>query len=146
MQHSNQKITKGRRAVNGSVRLRVPRPVIKAKCALYQVFSTLPDAASATPTEGFPDTGTPAGTVVLRSGDLRFPGEGTVLGSGRPLRTGEMALFCRPVVTAPAFVRRDGTVLADAWPPDLIRLGELESRLGNPVSGRCNFDARRKDA
>jgi hypothetical protein len=36
VQHSNQKITKGRRAVNGSVRLRVPRPVIKAKCALYQ--------------------------------------------------------------------------------------------------------------
>ena len=36
MQHSNQKITKGRRAVNGSVRLRVPRSVIKAKCALYQ--------------------------------------------------------------------------------------------------------------
>ena len=36
MQRSNQKITKGRRAVNGSVRLRVPRPVIKAKCALYQ--------------------------------------------------------------------------------------------------------------
>jgi hypothetical protein len=36
VQHSNQKITKGRRAVNGSVRLRVPRPVIKVKCALYQ--------------------------------------------------------------------------------------------------------------
>ncbi len=36
VQHSNQKITKGRRAVNGSVRLRVPRSVIKAKCALYQ--------------------------------------------------------------------------------------------------------------
>src|SRR5258705_2297579 len=36
VQHSNQKITKGRRAVNGSVRLRVPRSVIKAKCSLYQ--------------------------------------------------------------------------------------------------------------
>jgi hypothetical protein len=44
-----------------------------------------------------------------------------------------MALFCRPAVTAPAFVRRDGTVLADAWPPDLIRLGELEAHLGDGV-------------
>ena len=42
-------------------------------------------------------------------------------------------MFCRPVVTAPAFVRRDGTVLADAWPPDLIRLGELEAHLGDGV-------------
>jgi hypothetical protein len=71
--------------------------------------------------------------VVLRPGDLRFPVEGTVLGSERPLRPGEMALFCRPVVTAPAFVKRDGTVLADAWPPDLIRLGELEAHLGDGV-------------
>ena len=97
------------------------------------MLSTLPDAASATRPTGFPDTGTPAGTVVLRCGDLRFPGEGTVLGSGRPLRSGEMALFCRPAVTAPAFVKRDGTVLADAWPPDLIRLGELEAHLGDGV-------------
>ncbi len=30
-----------------------------------------------------------------------------------------MALFCRPVLTAPALVRRNGAVLADAWLPDL---------------------------
>ena len=35
VQHSNRKITRGRRAVNGVVRLRVPTPVIKAKCAPY---------------------------------------------------------------------------------------------------------------
>ena len=35
VQHSNQKITRGRRAVNGVIRLRVPTPVIKAKCAPY---------------------------------------------------------------------------------------------------------------
>jgi group II intron reverse transcriptase/maturase len=35
VQHSNRKITRGRRAVNGVVRLRVPTAVIKAKCALY---------------------------------------------------------------------------------------------------------------
>ena len=35
VQHSNRKTTRGRRAVNGVVRLRVPTSVIKAKCALY---------------------------------------------------------------------------------------------------------------
>ncbi|MCA1673957.1 MAG: maturase, partial [Actinobacteria bacterium] len=35
VQHSNHKTTRGRRAVNGVVRLRVPTSVIKAKCALY---------------------------------------------------------------------------------------------------------------
>ncbi|HXZ71020.1 MAG TPA: hypothetical protein VEH31_09155 [Streptosporangiaceae bacterium] len=48
-------------------------------------------------------------------------------------RAGELAVFCRPVVTAPAVVRRDGTVLADAWLPDLVRLGELERHLGDGV-------------
>ena len=42
-------------------------------------------------------------------------------------------MFCRPVVTARAVVRRDGTVLADAWLPDLVRLGELERHLGDGV-------------
>ena len=35
VQHGNRKIVRGRRAVNGSVGLRVPRTVIKAKCARY---------------------------------------------------------------------------------------------------------------
>jgi hypothetical protein len=51
--------------------------------------------------------------------------EGSVPGAGEP------AVFCRPVVTAPAIIRRDGTVLADAWLPDLVRLGEPEARLGD---------------
>jgi len=42
-------------------------------------------------------------------------------------------VFCRPVVTAPAVVRRDGTVLAGAWLPDVVRLGELERHLGDGV-------------
>jgi len=46
---------------------------------------------------------------------------------------GELAVFCRPVVTAPTAVRRDGTVLADAWLPDFVRLGELERHLGDGV-------------
>ncbi len=56
-----------------------------------------------------------------------------MLAGGLAPRSGEMALFCRPVVTAPAAVRRDGTVLADAWLPDLVRLGELEPYLGDGV-------------
>ncbi len=56
-----------------------------------------------------------------------------MLAGGPAPRSGEMALFCRPVVTAPAVTRRDGTVLADAWLPDLVRLGELEPHLGGGV-------------
>jgi hypothetical protein len=48
-------------------------------------------------------------------------------------QAGELAVFCRPVVTAPAVVRRDGSVLARAWLPDLVRLGELERHLGDGV-------------
>ncbi len=35
VQHANHKVTRGRRATNGVVALRVPRNVIKAKCAPY---------------------------------------------------------------------------------------------------------------
>jgi group II intron reverse transcriptase/maturase len=35
-QHSNSKITRGGRSVNGKIALRVPRDVIKAKCAPYR--------------------------------------------------------------------------------------------------------------
>jgi hypothetical protein len=81
----------------------------------------------------FPDAGTPAGTVVLRFSDLRVHGFGTVSAAGAVPSAGEMAVFCRPVVTAPAVVRRDGTVLAGAWLPDLVRLGEMERHLGDGV-------------
>ncbi len=46
---------------------------------------------------------------------------------------GELAVFCHPVVTAPSVVRRDGSVLADGWLPDFVRLGELERHLGDGV-------------
>jgi hypothetical protein len=42
-------------------------------------------------------------------------------------------VFCRPVVTAPAVIRRDGSVLAGGWLPDFARLGELERHLGDGV-------------
>jgi hypothetical protein len=57
----------------------------------------------------------------------------TVTVAGSAPAAGEQAVFGRAVVTAPAFVRRDGTVLADAWLPDLVRLGELEAHLGDGV-------------
>jgi len=71
--------------------------------------------------------------VAVRASGLRVHG-GTVVTAGDAApRAGELAVFCRPVVTAPAVMRRDGTVLADAWLPDLARLGELERHLGDGV-------------
>lgn len=67
--------------------------------------------------------------MVLAAG-LRVHGM-TVMVGGQALPTGELTVFCRPVVTVPAVVRRDGTVLADAWLPDLVRLGGLEANLGD---------------
>ena len=90
--------------------------------------SCLPAVAGAIGPEG-----TPAGTVAVRAAGLRSGGGTVVTAGDRALRTGELAVFCRPVVTAPAVVRRDGTVLADAWLPDLARLGELERHLGDGV-------------
>lgn len=97
------------------------------------MFSTFPDAACATSAAVSPDTGTPAGTLAVRAADLRFPGPGSVTAAGTAPGTGERAVFFRPVLDAPALVRRDGTVLADAWLPDLARLGELEAHLGDGV-------------
>lgn len=90
----------------------------------------LPSAAAAIRSEESPAAGTPAGTVVVRAAGLRVHGM-TVTAEDRVPSAGELAVFCRPVVTAPAVVRRDGTVLADAWLPDLVRLGELERHLGD---------------
>lgn len=95
--------------------------------------SYLPDVADASRTSEFPDAGTPAGTVVVRACDLRVRGGWTVTARNALPSAGELAVFCRPVVTAPAVVRRDGRILADAWLPDLVRLGELERHLGDGV-------------
>jgi len=71
--------------------------------------------------------------VVVRAAGLRVRG-GTVTAAGDAVpRAGELAVFCRPVVTAPVLARRDGRMLADAWLPDLVRLGEMERHLGDGV-------------
>ena len=94
--------------------------------------SYLPAVIDASPVTGSPVAGTPAGTVVVRAAGLRVQGV-TVTAGGQAPSAGELAVFCRPVVTAPAVVRRDGTVLADGWLPDFVRLGELERHLGDGV-------------
>ena len=96
------------------------------------VLSYLPEVAGASRTLWSPDAGTPAGTVVLPVSGLRFHG-GTVTAGGAVPQAGELAVFCRPVVTAPAVARRDGSVLAGGWLPDFVRLGELERHLGDGV-------------
>jgi hypothetical protein len=96
------------------------------------VRSYLPAVVDASRVTGVPVAGTPAGTVVVRAADLRVQGV-TVTAGGQVPSAGEPAVFCRPVVTAPAVVRRDGTVLADGWLPDFVRLGELERYLGDGV-------------
>lgn len=77
--------------------------------------------------------GTPAGTLAVRSADLRVHGPRSATAAGSAPAAGELAVFCRPVLEAPAYVKRDKTVLADAWLPDLVRLGILEAHLGDGV-------------
>jgi Transposase DDE domain/Insertion element 4 transposase N-terminal len=98
------------------------------------VQSCLPSVVDAIVPAEPPVTGIPAGTVVVRASGLRVHG-GTVIALDAVPAGGELAVFCRPVVTAPAVVRRDGSVLADAWLPDLVRLGERERHLGDGVIG-----------
>jgi hypothetical protein len=72
-----------------------------------------------------PESGTPAGTIVVRAAGLRVHGGTVTAGDGVP-PAGEPAVFCRPVITAPAAIRRDGTVLADAsYREALARLAGL---------------------
>ena len=96
------------------------------------MLSYLPDVVDASRVAVFPLAGTPAGTLAVRAADLRFHGGGTVT-AGDPPPAGELVVFCRPVVTAPAVVRRDGSVRAGGWLPDFVRLGELERHLGDGV-------------
>ena len=64
---------------------------------------------------------------------LLVRGGKTVTAGNAVPSAGELAVFCRPVVTAPALVRRDGSVAAHAWLPDFVRLRELERHLGDAV-------------
>ena len=95
--------------------------------------SYLPAVVDANGVAGSLLAGTPAGTVAVRAADLQVGGAGGVTVKDAAPARGELAVFCRPVVTAPAVIRRDGRVLADGWLPDFVRLGELERHLGDGV-------------
>jgi Insertion element 4 transposase N-terminal len=70
---------------------------------------------------------------VVRAADLLVRGGRTVTAGNVVPSAGELAVFCRPVVTAPAVAQRDGRVLAGGWLPDFVRLGGLERHLGDGV-------------
>lgn len=95
------------------------------------MLSYLPAVTDASRTAESPAAGTPAGTVAVRLADLQVRGGTVTAGSAVP--TGELAVFCRPVVAAPAVVRKDGSVRAGGWLPNFVRLGELERHLGGGV-------------
>jgi hypothetical protein len=95
------------------------------------VQSCLSFAGAAIRSGESPVAGIPAGTLSVRAADLQVRSSRSVSVTGAAPSKGEMTGFFRPVVAAPAFVKRDGTVLADAWLPDLVRLGELEAHLGD---------------
>jgi hypothetical protein len=82
--------------------------------------------------------GLPAGMVAVRVADVAAAvdgggGSALVVAGGGPVRSGELLAFCHPVVVASAVVGRDGRVLAGGWLPDHVRLGLLESELGQGV-------------
>ncbi len=69
--------------------------------------SCLPSVVVAIRPEWSAVAGTPAGMVVVRAAGLRVRG-GTVTAAGDAVpRAGELAVFCRPVVTAPVLARRE---------------------------------------
>ena len=95
------------------------------------MLSYLHALVDASRTAGSPVAGIPAGTVVVRAADLLVRGDWSRREVRR--RRGRAAVFCRPVVAAPVVIGRGGSVLADGWLPDFVRLGELERHLGDGV-------------
>jgi hypothetical protein len=73
--------------------------------------------------------------VAVRAADVTCPGEAAtaLLAAGSPVASGEPLVFTRPVLMAPAVVRRSGAVQAGKWLPDHVRLGLLEEQLGESV-------------
>jgi hypothetical protein len=97
------------------------------------VQSCLSFADAAIRSGRFPYDGTPSGTLAIPAADLLVHSARSVTVAGAAPKTGEETVFSRPVLTAPAFVKRDRTVLADAWLPAVARLGILEAHLGDGV-------------
>ena len=94
----------------------------------------VPDAGRAGP--GPAAAGAPW-VIAAGAGDLAGPGggrrEGALVPAGRKVTGGEVMTFAVPVVTVPVRVARSGAVLADGWLPGQVRLGSLETVLGDRV-------------
>src|SRR6266498_5090697 len=71
---------------------------------------------------------TPVPAVARSSG--RAGESALVCGPGGGLASGDQVVLWHPVAVAPVKVKRDGSVLVDAWVPELARLGVLEDALG----------------
>jgi Insertion element 4 transposase N-terminal len=97
------------------------------------VQSCLSFAGAAIRSGQFESHGTPAGTLAVPAADLLVHGTRSLTVAGAALKSGQETVFARPVLSAAAFVKRDGSVLADAWLPEEIRLGVLEAHLGDGV-------------
>lgn len=105
--------------------------------------SYLPCSVSAIPVPdaGWPDAGPVAAgvpwVIAARAGDLADPGagrqEGALVPAGRRVVSGEVMTFAVPVVAVPVKVARSGAVRAGGWLPDQVRLGSLETVLGDGV-------------
>jgi hypothetical protein len=84
--------------------------------------------------------GLAAGVVAVRVADLPAAASGSsgvlVPTGGGPVRDGELVAWCAVVTVAPAVVDGDGVPQAEGWLPDHVRLGVLETHLGDGVVER----------
>ena len=72
--------------------------------------------------EQFPFDGTPTGMLTVPAADLQVHGSASVTVAGAVPETGQETLFCLPVLTAPAFVKRDGTTQDGSSPFPQMRI------------------------
>ena len=110
------RMTPGKRLGVESLPVQEPR-------VLSTLPATLPDVAVANRAVLSPD----AGTLVVRAADLHVRAAGTVTAGAAVPTSGELAVFCRPVVMAPAVARRVCGMLVGGRLPDFVRLASWTS-------------------
>lgn len=94
----------------------------------------------------------PPWVIAAGAGDLADPSGGcqdsalVAAGWPGPVSSGQVMTFAVPVITLPAKVRRSGAVQADGWRPDQVRLGMLETVLGDGVIEELRDQAGRRRA
>lgn len=77
------------------------------------------------------------GVIAVGDGDVADPcggrEEGALVAPGRRVVSGQVMTLAVPVITVPVKVGRSGAVRAGGWLPDQVRLGLLETMLGDGV-------------